>query len=307
MTDKDSSFDVIVNNHSGAIMSHGKTDLVRKLENGFGTKLKNLFFTAPENFKTVLECAAIESENHILIAGGDGSAVSAAEVLLQYDRPFGILPLGTMNLFAQDLNIDVQIEKAIAAYAESCRQDMVDIGLVNEQIFLCSAIIGSLTQGSIKRERMRKNQSVRTWSDLIATVTKSIALNEHQDIALEINEERIEITSGTVVVSINSYIANPERPSDRIKRSSLNNGKLGVYIASPKNIAENLRLLFHVLKGNWQDDDSIATCETNELTLWTKEKEIMLTLDGEPVLSQIPMRFKAENKVLPVLVPGTSS
>jgi diacylglycerol kinase family enzyme len=301
VTDK---YDVVINASSGQALSHGPGHLCEMLESGLGERINSFAFASPEKFKDIIECLAENSRTPFLIGGGDGSALAAAEVLLQYDLPFGILPLGTMNLLAQDLGIPNDINEAIESCSGECQTKLIDTGLVNDRIFLCSAIMGIVPETSIQREKVRTNNSIQNWSDLMGTLVQGISGKTPRKLKISHNGDEEEFLSDAIVISNNSYIENPETPNDRVRRASLENGRLGVYIACPQNLAENLRLLFRVWKGNWQEDSSLITFEAEEIDLFIDEDEVTIAIDGEPVTMETPISFKIERRVLPVIIPG---
>ncbi len=302
-------FNLVINRRSGILVSGGKADLTNKLEKHLDERLQTVSFVEPSEFSGFIDYLSDTSPLPILIGGGDGTALSAAKILKEKSIPIGILPLGTMNLLAQDLGIPVDLEDAISAYAGNLQTDLIDVGNVNGNLFLCSAIFGFVPETSIKREKMRAEKSIRTWAELIATLARSIAGTEPKQLMLQYDGESFEVSSDAVVVSNNSYIENPQKPGDRLLRPSLKNGKLGTYIARPQSIAENLRLLFRVWKGNWQEDSSIITFESEHLRLWPDGKtregsEILLSLDGEPVTFHSPLDFRIEKSALRVIFPA---
>ena len=70
----------------------------------------------------------------VVVGGGDGSVRTAAGVLAGTGVPLGVLPLGTLNHFAKDLGIPLQVEAAawtIAAghvrVSRSCRGQRRDV------------------------------------------------------------------------------------------------------------------------------------------------------------------------------------
>jgi diacylglycerol kinase family enzyme len=58
-----------------------------------------------EGMKTAAEAALSGRFDAVVAAGGDGTAHDAAEGLIGYSTPLGILPLGTGNVFARELNL----------------------------------------------------------------------------------------------------------------------------------------------------------------------------------------------------------
>src|SRR5206468_27300 len=63
----------------------------------------------------------------IIAAGGDGTVHAVANSLVGSDAALGILPLGTLNHFARDLAIPLDVEEAVrTALAGNVRS--VDVG-----------------------------------------------------------------------------------------------------------------------------------------------------------------------------------
>ena len=78
----------------------------------------------------------------VVVAGGDGSINEVINALVKrnLDIPLGVIPAGTANDFARQLNISHNIEEAVEVIAEGNIQT-VDIGHVNGQYFadVCAA------------------------------------------------------------------------------------------------------------------------------------------------------------------------
>ena len=50
----------------------------------------------------------------VVAGGGDGTVSSVASVLVGSNTPLGVLPLGTLNHFAKDVGIPLDLEGAVA-------------------------------------------------------------------------------------------------------------------------------------------------------------------------------------------------
>src|SRR6185369_688327 len=48
-------------------------------------------------------------------AGGDGTVSAAAGIAYKYGIPLGVIPAGTMNLFARSLGLPLRLEQALEA------------------------------------------------------------------------------------------------------------------------------------------------------------------------------------------------
>src|SRR6188768_2300081 len=71
----------------------------------------------------------------IVVCGGDGTISFAAAAAARSRKTLGILPLGTMNLFARSLGIPLEMTAAAVAVAGG-EKVAVDIGEVNGRLFV---------------------------------------------------------------------------------------------------------------------------------------------------------------------------
>src|SRR5918912_3677706 len=56
--------------------------------------------------------AVLEDCQPVVAGGGDGTINAVASQLVGTNRPLGVLPLGTLNHFAKDLKIPLDLEQA---------------------------------------------------------------------------------------------------------------------------------------------------------------------------------------------------
>src|SRR3954470_10216042 len=63
--------------------------------------------------------------------GGDGTQNAVASVLAGTGIPYGVLPMGTLNHFAKDLGIPLDLDGAVQTIATGIPKQ-VDVGEVNE-------------------------------------------------------------------------------------------------------------------------------------------------------------------------------
>ena len=81
------------------------------------------------------------------------SAVASA--LAGRPTPLGILPLGTLNHFAKDLRIPIDLDKAIETIVQG-QVSKVDVGRVGDAIFVNNSSIGIYPSIIEIRERLRQ-------------------------------------------------------------------------------------------------------------------------------------------------------
>ena len=85
---------------------------------------------------------AIEDKaSRIIAVGGDGTVNEVASVLTETTIPLGIIPIGSGNGLARHLNIPLQFEAALDK-AMHGHEIAIDVGLINNKMFFCTAGIG---------------------------------------------------------------------------------------------------------------------------------------------------------------------
>lgn len=94
--------------------------------------------------------------------GGDRTLNAVASRLAGGEKIFGVLPLGTLNHFAKDLNIPLELSAAVDNITAG-NVAPVDVGDVNGQIFLNNSSIGLYPQIVMRRDTDRTFPAQRHW------------------------------------------------------------------------------------------------------------------------------------------------
>ena len=108
---------VILNAASGA--GH-KPEEVAAAFRAAGVEARILAAADGGQLKGFLEDAVRQRPPVIVAGGGDGTINAAASAVAGTDIALGVLPLGTLNHFARDLGISLDLAQAARDIAESC-------------------------------------------------------------------------------------------------------------------------------------------------------------------------------------------
>lgn len=100
----------------------------------------------------------------VIAAGGDGTVCFCAETLAGSDHTLGVLPLGTMNLFARSLGLSMQPLEATSQLIAGTDRDL-DAASVNGRMFLNTLVLGLYPQLAALRERRR--EAHRHWPKMV--------------------------------------------------------------------------------------------------------------------------------------------
>ncbi len=107
----------------------------------YGIEPKIYHTTLEDTGKGLASRAAAEHAELVIAVGGDGTIHAVANGLVGTQSTLGIIPTGTMNNLAHSLNIPDTIPAACVAIAKG-ETRLIDVGKINEQIFLEVAGIG---------------------------------------------------------------------------------------------------------------------------------------------------------------------
>tara|TARA_R110002126_G_scaffold279836_1_gene426884 strand:+ start:27667 stop:28587 length:921 start_codon:yes stop_codon:yes gene_type:complete len=295
------SYDIYINQDAGTVRHIGREDLERRLsESSIGIR-KLFILSAPELLSKISQ---ISQGDRVLIGGGDGTIRSCAKHFMKSNASFGVLPLGTMNLLAQDLNIPNDLDAALDAYAHDTRTMPMDVGIVNDDVFLCCAGLGVMPSASQERENARENQNdLLLYAQLASHVFEHF--NDDMKFDFIIDGKRTRVRSPSIVVSNNQYEPNKSKLKKiNFTRARLQDGLLGLYSIAPKSFMEKMNLLWMLKLGNWKNTRAIKTQTAHSLSInMPQQQQALVSLDGETQNMTLPLNFSIQQKALQIIVP----
>ncbi len=250
-------------------------------------------FDKPEPFETAIRQAREQSVGRILVGGGDGSLNLAAGLLAGSDSALGVVPLGTGNSFARDLELD-GLEAAVEAIAAD-RRRIVDLGYAGDRCFLNVATLGLSTLIA----RSLDKESKRRFGRLVyaVAIARALARVKPFEATLETEQGRETFRTLQIVAGNGRYHAGPF-PLE--PDASITEGKLSIYALRSTRRSAVLRLAMHLRGGHHVELDEVLSWSTPEARVETRPSRT-LTLDGEPCGST-PVVLKVRPKALHVFV-----
>lgn len=301
-TPENRPYPVLMNKNSGTMLRLGEEKVTALIRERLGGLVSDIHLTEGADMPAMIDRLAGENPHGLIMGGGDGTAVCAAEQLKGRDIPFAMLPLGTMNLLARDLGSAQTLEETMARF-EGFVDDRIDYGLVNGRIFLCAAVVGFVPEGAVVREELREAPSLGTLTQFLTLIANGIAGKTRHQLYLKScpEDKPYEINTTALVISNNGYEQNTKEIGGSFLRSNLKGGKLAVYSAAPRDMMDGLKMALSMWQGEWQDHESIRSFETSGLIVESREANMQVSIDGEPQEMQSPLTFTIERQAIPVL------
>ena len=246
---------------------------------------------------------AIESGCDTLVAGGgDGTINTAAQLLVGGEIRLGVLPLGTLNHFAKDLGIPLDLEEATKVVLDGivCQ---VDVGEVNGRVFLNNSSLGVYPAIVRLRERYRTKVGGKWIAALWAGLTV-LRRNPFMAVRIVVEEKAIVRRTPLVLVANNEYRASGIQAGTR---ESLARGRLALYVLNAERRPGLLRLAWEVLLKGAEQAKEIDLVTVEEATIETRRHRLQVATDGEVFSMESPLRYRIRPGELRVHVPATTS
>jgi diacylglycerol kinase family enzyme len=245
--------------------------------------------------------AALAGRMRIVVAGGgDGTINAVASVMADSGVAFGVLPLGTLNHFAKDLGIPLDLDQAIRNVAEGKARE-VDVGEVNDSIFLNNSSLGLYPDIVREREKQQRRLGRGKWpAALWATVA---ALRRYPFLNIMLNVDGKQHARRTPFV----FIGNNEYSMQGFSigaRERLDGGMLSLYVAQRPGRLGLLRFAWRALWGRLAQERDFDVLALEQLEIATHHKRLHVATDGEVNLMTTPLRYRIRRRALTVIAPS---
>lgn len=263
-----------------------------------------LELSAPGHLEDALRAAAARHPPAIFVGGGDGTLNTAARVLVDTHIPLGVVPLGTLNHFANDLGLPDAWREAIPLLASGATRD-VDVGEVNGTVFINNCSIGSYPEAVRHRDQLRREHGRGKW---VAMTLASLAVFRR----LRRFRVRIEIpdTKPLVLRTPFVFIGNNRYSGHLLEQSlrpRLDEGVLSIFTTRASRRFTILRLIWQSLIHSIDAADALELLLAREAVVSSPTGQpLPLAIDGELADERPPLRFRVRPGALRVIAPAAS-
>lgn len=235
----------------------------------------------------------------IIAGGGDGTINAVASHLVGTDRTLGVLPLGTLNHFAKDMHVPLEVEEAARVCIEG-RVARVDVGEVNGRIFLNNSSLGLYPSIVREREKLQHRLGHGKWRAFFWASLTILRRYPFLNVRLSTDEKELRRRSPFIFIGNNEY----EMENFNIgSRSCIDKGQLSLYIAQRTGRLGLVRLAFRALFGGLRNERDFDALCTKEIWIETRRPRLRVATDGEVTIMATPLHYRVRPGALRVLVP----
>jgi diacylglycerol kinase family enzyme len=244
--------------------------------------------------------AALADGAHIVVAGGgDGTINAVASVLAGTSVPFGVLPMGTLNHFAKDLGIPLELDEAIRNVAEG-RPRQVDVGEVNGRIFLNNSSLGLYPDMVRDRERQQRRLGRGKWLAALWASVAALRRYPFLSVRLKLDGRLHARRTPFVFIGNNEYTMTGLSVGER---SRLDGGRLSLYVAQHTSRLGLLRLAWRALWGSLAQARDFDMTTAERFEIGSHHRRMRVATDGEVTVMLTPLRYRIRPGALQVIAP----
>jgi diacylglycerol kinase family enzyme len=240
----------------------------------------------------------------ILIAGGDGSIGTAASLMAGTECELAILPAGTLNHFAKDAGIPVELTEAIAV-ASGTITTTVDVGRVGDRVFLNTSSIGVYVTFVRVRDRMERWLPYRIAS--VVSSIRAFTLLPTIRVELEVEGKAHEFRTPLIFIGVGERDIQLPTLGSRVK-----NGERQLHVIAVRG-RRKARLLVTALAAVAKGVKSAAhnpeldSYLVDRCTIYLRRPRAVVAVDGETVVLTPPLEYRIERDALRIVAPAPAA
>jgi len=272
------------------------------LEKYFNSKIYSIKvkFSNYKGHSQILAQESINENADIVVAcGGDGTINEVARSIVNSNKILGIIPIGSGNGLASNLNIPKNIEKAtdiIKSKIITC----IDVGKINSHYFFSNMGIGFDAKVVREYETSTNRKLLGYAKATLKALKKFKTIN---DIDIELNNRFLSKNLFMLFVSNSNELG---YNLSLTPKASLQDGLLDVFLVSKINKLQMVTLSLLIMLKKQSLLKQVETYQTKKITIQAKSNETFATqIDGEYLkINTKKIEISILQKSLNILAPN---
>lgn len=236
----------------------------------------------------------------IIAAGGDGTQAAVAQALVGTEKIMGVIPTGTFNYFARELNCGQNAEEGIDAVLAG-RPILRDVGTINGRLFLNNVSFGAYPEILERREsvyrRWGRSRIAAYWSVIITLAD----LRRPMSLTAEVAGESRRYETALAFVANSAFQLESfglQEGADAVRK-----GHLALFVATAKGPAGLIRAALRLAFGWNARDTDFEMITSNEIDIDAGPSSRLVAHDGEKTRMKGPFKLRVLPNALTVLMP----
>lgn len=255
----------------------------------------SIYFLDIFSKSTISKEIEIYSPNIVAVAGGDGTISLLAEILAGSEKPLAIIPFGSANGMAKDLNIPLNIDEALHILLHG-NIKKIDLIKINDRFCIHLADVG-LNARVVKRFDKDISRGLLTYAKhLIGEMffLKNYVFHIFYD-GKKIKRKGVSITFANASKYGSGAVINPS--------GQLDDGKFELVLVKPFPRIKLISLAWKMFSKQLHTSDYVEIYSCHQAII-RSNKKTTLQIDGEVIGRVKEIKLESLRKVLNVIVPA---
>ncbi len=231
-------------------------------------------------------------------AGGDGTITNVVQPLVNTDAVLGVIPVGTYNHFARDLEIPLGWREALdVVMSGDTRQ--VDTARINNRFFVNNVSLGLYPELVARREEHGRDYP--RWKARLYAAYRTLRKYPHVTLHIESAHHSELVRTPVLMVSNNPY--DLSRIGVEASRENLESGCLSVYWLPHVPRLTLMKFVAHYLAGRVLETPGFRSFRTAAMKMQARRATLRVGIDGEVFTLPTPLTLTSVPQSLLVRVP----
>ena len=250
---------------------------------------------------------AMRTSSAVIAVGGDGTINAVAQAAHSIGCAMGFVPQGTFNYFARTHAMPLTAEDAMPVLLRS-RPEPVQVGLVNDRIFLVNASVGLYPELLEDREQFKSRFGRNRFVAGISAL--STLLTTHRPLHLRIELDGVERDAPTPTL----FVGNNRLQLEQLglpESKALEQGRVAGVMLRKATTPALLWLWLRGAFGSLGEADTVETFSFDSMTVrqrrWGRQTRLKVARDGEVSRMRSPLEIRVAPTPLFLIKPDGES
>ena len=254
--------------------------------------------TGREDIHDLVKDAIGRGFQRFVAVGGDGTIQGVASGLIHTDLPLVMIPTGTVNALARELEIPFGLDDSVRWWMESVERRSIDVIEVNGRFYLLNVSVGAAAGiiKQVKREDIHRfgvlsyiREALRRMN--VPMYRFQIAIDGHK---IFVRAADIFVANSGILLGLKALRLEPD--------ANLDNGKLTICWARLQTVLDYVRMAFRIAVRGESDAADVNCMDALREVRIKANGRVPVQGDGEPI-GNTPVTMKLIPHALNVIVP----
>jgi diacylglycerol kinase (ATP) len=253
---------------------------------------------AEENVREVVEAALKRGFKMVMAAGGDGTISAAASAVVDKEACLGIIPSGTWNALARNLDIPLDLEQALDLALAQPATRTIDMLEVDGHFYVLnvSVGVGSELIQNIEREEIRR---LGRFTYILRGTMQLVGYPPFGFRTL-MDGKPVNFRASELIVANSGVIGMKNMRLDL--GIHMDDGKINACRIYARNLWDYAALGYSMLTGGQRNDPRVVCWELNNEIRIDCRKKLAVQADGE-MIGRLPVTVKIRPSAVKIIIP----